>query len=118
MKPIKALLLAERYTEALALVKKHKNAIASVAGLQLYSAWAHLGLALFKGTQISMGTLEKEFLNVLPEDMTTADYHYVNYLLLKVKKQDSQANVALKRATDQDGRIKEYPQSKGLFGWF
>ncbi len=118
VKPIKALLLAERYTEALALVKKHKNAIASVAGLQLYSAWAHLGLALFKGTQISMGTLEKEFLNVLPEDMTTADYHYVNYLLLKVKKQDSQANVALKRATDQDGRIKEYPQSKGLFGWF
>lgn len=118
VRPIKALLLSEKYSEALAMVKRHKDAITSVSGLQLYSAWAHLGLALFKGTQISMGTLEKEFLNVLPEDMTTADYHYVNYLLLKVKKQDNQAAAALKRATDRDPKIKDYPQSKGLFGWF
>lgn len=118
VKPIKALLLAEKYSEALAMVKRNKASLTTVSGLQLYSAWAHLGLSLFKGTQISMGTLEKEFLNILPEDMTTADYHYVNYLLLKVKKQDNQATAALKRATDQDARIKDYPQSKGLFGWF
>jgi len=118
VKPIKSLLLAQRYSEALALVKKYKDSMTSVSCLQMYSAWAHLGLSLFKGTQISMGTLEKEFLNILPEDMTAADYHYVNYMLLKSKKQDSQAEIALKRATSADPNIKNYPVSKGLFGWF
>lgn len=116
--PIKSLLLAQRYSEALALVKKNKDAFTTVSGLQLYSAWAHLGLSLFKDTQISIGTLEKEVLNILPEDMTTADYHYVNYLLLKAKKQDAPAEVALKRAISADYKIKDYPQIKGLFGWF
>lgn len=118
VKSIKTLLLAQKYVEALALVKKSKALASLVPGLQLYSAWSHLGLSLFKGTQISLSTLEKEFLNVLPEDMTTADYHYVNYLLLKVKKQDDLAAQALKRATDRDFKVKEYPQSKGFFGWF
>lgn len=118
VRPIKSLLLGEKYSEALALVKKHKDSITTVSCLQLYSAWAHLGLSLFKGTQISMGTLEKEFLNILPEDMTAPDYQYVNYLLLKVKKQDKQAEAALKKATDLDGKIKNYPTAKGLFGWF
>lgn len=118
VKPIKSLLLAERYSEALALAKKYKDSFTTVGCLQLYSAWAHLGLSLFKGTQISISTLEKEFLNILPEDMTAADYHYVNYMLLKVKKQDTQATVVLKRAIDADPKIKDYPQSKGLFGWF
>lgn len=118
VRPIKSLLLAQRYSEALAMVKKHKDSISSVSCLQLYSAWAHLGLSLFKGTQISIATLEKEFLNILPEDMMAADYHYVNYMLLKSKKQDTQAEVALKRALAADPRIKDYPQSKGLFGWF
>ncbi|AZZ36328.1 hypothetical protein CIK05_05835 [Bdellovibrio sp. qaytius] len=118
VRPIKSLLLAQRYSEALALVKKHKDSITSVSCLQLYSAWAHLGLSLFKGTQIAPSTLEKEFLNILPEDMTAPDYHYVNYMLLKSKKHDSQAETALKRAISADPKIKDYPQSKGLFGWF
>lgn len=118
VKPIKQLLLAQKYSEALAAVKKNKDLLTSLPKLQLYSAWAHLGLALFKGTQISSGTLEKEFHNILPEDMTAADYHYVNYMLLKTKKLDDQANAALKRATDADPAVKSYPASKSLFGWF
>lgn len=118
VRPIKSLLLNEKYNEALALVKKHKDLVSTISNLQLYSAWAHLGLSLFKGTQISISTLEKEFLNVLPEDMTTPDYNYVNYLLLKVKKQDKLADSVLKKAIDQDHKIKNYPTAKGLFGWF
>ena len=117
-KAIKTLLLAQKYNEALALVKKSKDMLTQTPQLQLFSAWAHMGLALFKGTQISAGTLEKEFLNVLPEDMTTGDYHYVNYMLLKVKRQDGQASLALKKAYEIDPATKAYPVVKSLFGWF
>jgi len=115
---IKNMLQAQKYNEALVYIKKYKDQIHTEPKLQLFSAWSHLGLALFKGTQISPLTLEKEFTSILPEDMGSADYHYVNYLFLKSKKQDTPANNALKQAILQDSNIKNYPTIKSIFDWF
>ena len=115
---IKNMLQAQKYNDALVYIKKYKDQIHTEPKLQLFSAWSHLGLALFKGTQISPLTLEKEFTSILPEDMGSADYHYVNYLFLKSKKQDTPANNALKQAILQDSNIKNYPTIKSIFDWF
>jgi len=104
-------IIAQKYNEALIYIKKFKDLIETESKLQLYSAWAHLGLALFKGTQISLMTLEKEFTSILPEDMSSADYHYV-------KKQDTPANNSLKKAISMDSQIKNYPVLKSIFDWF
>ncbi|MFN3453686.1 MAG: hypothetical protein ACK41T_01920 [Pseudobdellovibrio sp.] len=116
--PIKSLLLNKKYTEALTLVKNQKHLNSTHPTLQLYSAWAYMGLALFKKTDISISTLEKEFNDILPEDMTTADYYYVNYLLLKIKKQDQTAQSYLKKAIDLDPLVKSYPVESSFFDWF
>lgn len=118
MNLIKNMLLAQKYNEALTYIKKFKDQIHTEPRLQLFSAWSHLGLALFRGTQISPLTLEKEFTTILPEDMGSADYHYINYLFLKSKKQDGSANNALKQAIIQDSNIKNYPTIKSIFDWF
>lgn len=118
MSSIKTLILNQKYNDALIYIKKFKEQIHTEPKLQLYSAWAHLGLALFKGMQISPLTLEKEFTTILPEDMGSSDFHYVNYLFLKSKKQDSSANNALKQAILLDSHVKNYPILKSIFDWF
>ena len=118
MQPILRLLLAQNYKQALTLAKKNKDQASSTPKLQLYIAWGQIALAYFENVAFSVVQLENDFMLTLPEDVNSAEYHYVYSLLFKIKKQDSQADKSYKTAVQLNSDIRNFPYQKSLFSWF
>lgn len=99
---------------ALDKLKRISQFSATTPKIKLYMIWTKCLVSLENNIKINLADLERDFLQILPEDKETADYYYTKTLLHLVKKEKSKAEESYQKAVKLNPVFKNYSPIKSL----
>lgn len=105
-------LLAKNLFVAIDRLKKINEHSSQVPKIKLYMVWAKALMIHQNNIRINMADLDREFLQILPEDKDTAEYFYVKAILSSLKKDEAAANTNYQQAIRLNQELKKYPPFK------
>lgn len=77
--------------------------------IKLFMVWSKLLIITQKKIKINIAEIEREFLQILPEDKDTAEYFYVKALISQQKKENKMAEAYYKQAVQMNNEFKAHP---------
>lgn len=105
-------LLAKNLFVAIDRLKKINEHSSQVPKIKLYMVWAKALMIHQNNIRINMAELDREFLQILPEDKDTAEYFYVRSILSSLKKDEPAANNNYQQAIRLNPELKNHPPFK------
>lgn len=105
-------LLAKNLFVAIDRLKKINEHSSQLPKIKLYMVWAKALMIHQNNIRINMAELDREFLQILPEDKDTADYFYVRSILASLKKDEAGATNNYQQAIRLNPELKKYPPFK------
>ncbi len=105
-------LLAKNLFVAVDRLKKMNEHSSQVPKIKLYMVWAKALMIHQNNIRINMADLDREFLQILPEDKDTAEYFYVKAIILSLKKDESSANTSYQQSIKLNPELKKHPPFK------
>ncbi len=105
-------LLAKNLFVAVDKLKKLNEYGSHISKIKLYMVWAKALMIHQNNIRINVSDLERDFLQILPEDKDTAEYHYVKSILFVLKKDETAAKSSFDQATRMNVELKKYPPFK------
>jgi tetratricopeptide (TPR) repeat protein len=105
-------LLAKNLFVAIDRLKKINEYGSQTPKIKLYMVWAKALMIHQNNIRINMAELDREFLQILPEDKDTAEYFYVKALLASLKKDNVAANTHYQQSIKLNPELKKYPPIK------
>jgi hypothetical protein len=105
-------LLAKNLLVVIDLLKKVNEHSSQVPKIKLYTVWAKTLMITQNNIRINSAELEREFLQILPEDKDTAEYFYVRSILALLKKDEASAKVDYQKSIKLNPDLQKYPPFK------
>lgn len=90
-------------------LKKMSALNIAIPKLKLYLVWAKALMIHKNNIVINFADLDREFLQILPEDKDSAEFYYVKSILQFLKKDTDSADVNYDRAVKLKPDLKQYP---------
>lgn len=101
-------LINKKAYPALDKLKKIQQYASSVPKIKLYIVWAKCIIGLEQNIKINILALDREFLQILPEDKDTADFYYVKSLIQINKKDLKSAEESYQKAVKAKPTFEKY----------
>lgn len=101
-------LINKKAYPALDKLKKIQQFSSSVPKIKLYTVWAKCIIGLEQNIKINILELDREFLQILPEDKDTAEYFYVKSMIQINKKDLKSAEDSYQKAVKAKPMFEKY----------
>lgn len=107
-------LLAKNLFVAIDKLKKLNDYSSYTPKIKLYMVWAKALMIHQNNIKINISELERDFLQILPEDKDSAEYYYVKAILASLKKDENSAHSYYEQSTKLNTELKKYPPFKQM----
>lgn len=105
-------LLNKKATSAMEKIRRIFTHASNIPKIKLYLIWAKCVLNYESNIKINLNELERDFLQILPEDKDTAEYYYVKSLLHLIRRENTIAEENYLKSVKMNPLFKNYPPLK------
>lgn len=113
---IKLDLLQKNFYAAMNKLNKLKNLENQTPKIRLYLIWARVASAVYNKVYIDQKGIDRELIQILPEDKNSPDFYYVMSLIAKLKNDKIELNKFFNMAVKMDSKFEEYSLAEETLG--
>lgn len=93
-------------------LKSHENTAPKV---RLYLIWTRIASAVYSKVYIDQKAIDRELIQIMPEDKNSPDFYYVMSLLSKLRNDMNEVNRYFKLALKSDPNLQNFPVAEETF---
>ena len=113
---IKLDLLQKNFYAAMNKLNKLKKLENQTPKIRLYLIWARVASAVYNKVYIDQKSVDRELIQILPEDKNSPDFYYVMSLIAKLKNDKLDVIKFFNMAVKLDSKFGEYVLTEETFG--
>jgi hypothetical protein len=113
---IKLDLLQKNFYSAMNKLNKLKNLENQTPKIRLYLIWTRVASAVYNKVYVDQKSIDRELIQILPEDKNSPDFYYVMSLLAKLKNDKPDVTKYFAMASKMDSTFEGFPLADESLG--
>lgn len=108
-------LLTKNFYASMNKLNKLKSFENTAPKVRLYLIWTRIASAVYSKVYIDQKAIDRELIQIMPEDKNSPDFYYVMSLLSKLRNDSNEVNRYYKLALRSDPNLENFPVAEETF---